>query len=106
MADSDWTSSEKKIAPRVFDAALQRELAETMAEFKLQLARADTPDRMWVVEEWLRDKRRHIGSRYDYRYSQLDIVFGRLMREGRVAVADLAGLSAARLARIGLIASL
>ena len=38
MSDGTWKTSEKKIARRVFDAALQSELAEIMARFKLRAA--------------------------------------------------------------------
>lgn len=37
---SDWSPAENKIARRVFDAALHRELAEVMQAFKSMAAKA------------------------------------------------------------------
>lgn len=63
------------------------------------------PDDMWGIEERLRVKRLEIDRKYDYRYSQLILVFGRLLREGRIREAQLAGLSAGKLKAIQRVAS-
>ena len=90
---SDWSTSEKKIARRVFDAALHRELAEVMRTFKSMAANATEPADIWSTEEFLTKSRNSIDRKYDYRYSQLEFVFGRLLREGRISEEDLSGLS-------------
>lgn len=93
MHDEKWSDREKKIARRVFDAAVQSELAETIADFKARVARLSAPDEMWSLEQYLRERRREIEGKYDFRYSQLILVFGRLLREGRIRQDDLAGLA-------------
>ena len=90
---SDWSTSEKKIARRVFDAALHRELAEVMQTFKSMAANATEPSDIWSTEEFLTKSRNSIDRKYDYRYSQLEFVFGRLLREGRISEEDLKDLS-------------
>jgi hypothetical protein len=102
----EWSQSEKKVARRVFEAALQAELAEVMADFKARAAAAAEPDDMWLIEEYLRDKRREIDRKYDYRYSQLTMVFGILLRQGRIQEAQLLGLAEDKLSSIRLVASL
>lgn len=99
MSD-EWSSSEKKIARRVFDAALRRELAETLQTLKSMAASATDPDAMWSTEDFLTQSRRNIDAKYDYRYSQLLWVFGLLMREGRISEDDLAGLSEEKMSHI------
>lgn len=106
MHDLKWSDSEKKLARRVFDAALTAELAEVMAEFKARAAAAAEPNDMWSIEELLRRKRREIDQKYHYRYSQLLFLFGRLLREGRVREAQLSGLSEEKLSYIRSSASL
>lgn len=106
MPGETWTDREKKIARRVFDAALQRELAEVMVEFKSRAASAKEPEDMWSVEEYLTQARRDIDRKYDYRYSQLDLVFGRLLREKRIEEPELQGLAEEKLAYIRRVASL
>ena len=106
MQHSTWTEAEKKIARRVFNAALKRELAEVMAEFKRRAAGAKDPNDMWSVQEYLAEARQQIDTKYDFRYSQLPIVLGRLLRENRIDAADLTGLSDAKLRCVRAAASL
>lgn len=106
MPGDTWTQAEKKIARRVFEAALQRELAEVMAEFKARAAGAKEPEDMWATQEYLAQARREIDRKYDYRYSQLDLVFGRLLRENRIEESELSGLAEDKLVCIRRVASL
>ncbi|MDY0330565.1 MAG: hypothetical protein RBR52_08730 [Thiomonas sp.] len=106
MPSAKWSESEKRVARRVFAAALQRELADVMDEFKRRAATAKEPEDMWAVEQFLATARREIDSKYDWRYSQLDLVFGRLLREGRIGEGDLQGLSEDKLVYIRRVASL
>ena len=106
MHDLKWTEREKKIARRVFEAALQQELSEVMAEFKEKAVRVEKPDDMWAVEGWLAQQRRDIDTKYDFRYSQLVIVFGKLLRESRITEQQLEGLGEDKLSYIERIATL
>jgi hypothetical protein len=91
--DEKWSDREKKVARRVFDSAVQRELAETIVDFKARVADLRGPDEMWALEQYLRERRHEIERKYDFRYSQLIWVFGQLLREGRIQEDDLAGLT-------------
>lgn len=106
MSLMKWSESEKRIARQVFEAALQRELAEVMAEFKQRASSATEPGDMWSVEQFLKRARTNIDSKYDYRYSQLLFVFGQLLGEGRISEDDLQGLSEEKLDSIRCRASL
>lgn len=106
MYSLKWSDSEKRIARRVFDTALQRDLAEILAEFKRLAAAANAPEDMWAIGQFLTTARRDIDSKYDYRYSQLVVVFGRLLREGHIQERDLHGLTEEKLEYIRKIASL
>jgi len=106
MPDMPWSATEKKIARRVFDAALQSELVDIMTDFKMRAARANTPDDLWAIQTHLAWVRRELDHKYDYRYSMLEFVLGRLLFEQRIQTRDLAGLNADRQAKICRIASL
>jgi exopolyphosphatase/pppGpp-phosphohydrolase len=106
MHDLKWSDREKKLSRQVYDAALQRELAEIVTEFKAQAGRVTTAEQLWPLEDYLRRKRREIDTKYDYRYSQLLIVFARLLREQRIEERDLSGLSEDKLDVIRGIAAL
>jgi len=104
--DLKWSESEKKVARRAFEAALSAELSEVIAEFKARATAAAEPDDLWSIQEHLYHKRREIDEKYDYRYSQLLMVFGKLVREGRLQEAQLAGLAEEKLSYIRRIVSL
>ena len=91
--DFHWSPAEKKVARRAFDQALQAALGRVMAEFKARASAASTPSEMWEIEDYLRRQRREIDEMFDYRYSQLILVFARLIREGYLDENLLDGLS-------------
>ena len=93
LHDIKWSPSEKKIARTAFDAALDSALAGTMAEFKRKAEAATMPSDMWEIEDYLHQRRREIDELFDYRYSQLLLVFARLIRGGHLGESRLAGLS-------------
>ena len=44
------------------------------------------------MEHYLTQRRKEIDRKYDYRYSELTHVFGRLLRESRLGEEELRGL--------------
>jgi hypothetical protein len=106
MHQLKWSEREKKIARAVFNAALQQELAEVVTKFKAQAERVQTPDELWPLADWLAQQRRHVDERYDFRYSQLILVFAGLLREGHITRSQLDGLAPDKLAFIDGLTSL
>ncbi len=100
MHDRPWSDSEKKIARRAYEAARQTVLAGTLAEFKAKATAATTIDDMWSIVDALRQRRRELEELLDYRYSQLPLVFARLIVEGHLDERQLAGLSEDKLDEI------
>jgi hypothetical protein len=47
---------------------------------------------LWDLEHYLTERRKEIDRKYDYRYSQLTLVLGRLLYENRLSEEDLPGL--------------
>ena len=87
-----WSRSEKAIARKVFDAALKRELQDVMRKAKQMANQIKEPAGLWDLERYLTERRKEIDRKYDYRYSQLRHLFGRLLYEGRVSEEELRGL--------------
>ena len=87
-----WSKSEKAIARTVFDAALGRELHEVIQRTKQMANEIRQSSDLWDLEHFLTGRRKEIDRKYDYRYSQLTHVFGRLLYEGRVREEELHGL--------------
>jgi Photoprotection regulator fluorescence recovery protein len=93
MRDRKWSASEKKIARRADEAAVESALAKIMAELKAKAAAAAKPSEMWAIEGYLRRQRKEFDEIFDFRYSQLPLVLARLIREGHLDEARLDGLS-------------
>jgi hypothetical protein len=87
-----WSRSEKAIARTAFDAALKRELHEVMEEARQMANQIEQPSDLWDLEHYLTQRRKEIDRKYDYRYSELTHVFGRLLRESRLSEEELCGL--------------
>ena len=87
-----WSKSEKAIARTAFDAALARELQEVIQEAKRTANGIQKSSDLWELEHYLTERRKEIDRKYDYRYSQLTCVFGRLLYENRLSEEDLRGL--------------
>ena len=92
LNEPNWSRSEKAIARKAFDAALKRELQDVMQEVKQTANQIKEPADLWDLERYLTERRKEIDRKYDYRYSQLRHVFGRLLYEGRVSEEELRGL--------------
>lgn len=106
MNHDSWSPAEKAAARRAFDLAYQRQTAAIMAEVRKIAAALKEPADIWKLADYLQEQREESDRLYDYRYSQLVIVFGRLVHDGWLKPEDLAGLSAEKLDRIGKIASI
>jgi hypothetical protein len=77
---------------RALDAALKRELQDVMRKTKQMANQIKEPADVWELEHYLTERRKETDRKYDYRYSQLTEVFGRLLYEGRVREEELSGL--------------
>ena len=100
-----WSASEKTIARHAFDRALRKELEAVIHEAKRRAADIQQPSDLWDLEAYLRERRKEIDTRFDYRYSVLPFVFADLVSTGRLAEEDLHGLGEEKLAHIRALAS-
>lgn len=101
----EWSPAEKAVAHQAFDRALRREEGAVIRETKDRAARIKDADDLWNLERWLGERRREIDATYDFRYSVLPMVFGRLLGDGRIEESDLAGLAEEKLEGIRFLAS-
>src|ERR1035438_8286885 len=90
--DPIWSRSEKALARKAFDAALGRELHEVIQEAKKMASQIQRSSDLWDLEHYLTQRRKETDRKYDYRYSQLTQVFGRLLYEKRLREEELRGL--------------
>ena len=82
MTDIKWSQKEKSVSRAVFEKALKNECNEIIETVKKKATNLSEPKEIWELEDYLYEKRKEIDNKYDYRYSALILVFGRLVREG------------------------
>ena len=87
-----WSKSERKIARRAFEQALNQELQEVIQKAKQMAAGIKEPSELWELERYLTQRRKEIDRKYEYRGSKLRFVFGTLLHEGRLTEEQLRGL--------------
>ena len=92
MNDIKWSESEKKVARRAFDAALNRECMAIMERLKALAAKAESPKDIWAIEEYLTEQRRAIDREVRLPLLATHIRIGRLLREKWLEEEDIAGL--------------
>jgi GTP-sensing pleiotropic transcriptional regulator CodY len=100
MRNLKWSSTEKAIARKAFDRALQQELDAAIQSTKQMAAKIRQASELWELERYLTRLRKEIDRKYEYKYSVLLPVFGELVREGRLNAKDLQGLTEDKLAYI------
>ncbi len=91
--EPNWSRSEKAIARAIFDAALDRELREVIQQAKKMASQIQQSSDLWDLEHYLTQRRKEIDRKYEYKYSQLTHVFGRLLHESRLSEDELRGLN-------------
>ncbi len=92
MQDLKWSAAEKVIGRKAFNLALERELQAVILEAKSRAAKIQQPSDLWDLEQYLTQRRQEIDRTYDYRYSVLPLVLGKLLRKGRLVEDELRGL--------------
>jgi len=90
--DLKWSHTEKGIARKAFQRALDREFQAVIRTAKEMAGKIEQPTDLWDLESYLTQSRKEIDRKYDYRYSVLTDVFGKLVREGRLSEEELQGL--------------
>lgn len=104
--DLPWSKAEKQVARRAFEAAYERECRAIRAKVVQMLERKGDVRQIWRIHDYLSEERRETDRKYDYRYSVLEMVFARLLREGWLKEAELSGLGQDKIERIKAYASL
>jgi Photoprotection regulator fluorescence recovery protein len=95
-----WEPTEKKLARIAFDRAFERQCAAITQEARRMLETATAPSEIFRVQEYLTEQRKIVDGIYDYRYSRLLGVFGRLLADGWLKEDDLDGLQPEKIAKI------
>lgn len=90
-----WSKAEKAIAKSAFDRALKRRSQQLID--LVNNTQVSSIEEVWTLLDNLKAEQKAMQTVFDYRYSQLDMIFPRLIHEGVLTLADFEGLSQQRL---------
>jgi len=98
--DETWTPTEKRLAKIAFEKAFERQCTAITQEARRMLETATAPSDIFRVQEYLTEQRRIVDRLYNYRYSRLLGVFGRLLSDGWLSEGDFNGFEPEKIAKI------
>jgi hypothetical protein len=101
-----WSKKEKEIARGAFKVTLERESLDLLSRLKEMADTAENREDVWKIHDFLTERRTEIDQKYDYRYSMLIPIFGRLIREGWIRLDELEGFNEDKIAEIKIFAGL
>ena len=88
---NNWTKAEKQIAKKAFNLAKSRDyqyLINTINSKDI-----NSQNQIWELRDLLNKKAKEFNNKFDYRYSQLLILFIQYINEGLLRIEELEGLS-------------
>jgi len=88
-----WAKSDKKIAKELFELARKKDYANLTNTIQLKSQNLTSPEFIWDLRDFLNSKAKEFDQKYDYRYSVLDDVFSRFIREDLLTLDELEMLS-------------
>ena len=91
MLHNNWTKTEKQIAKKAFNLAKSRAYKELIDTINSKVIK--TQNQIWELRDLLNKKAKEFDNKFDYRYSQLPILFIRYINEGLLRIEELEGLS-------------
>jgi hypothetical protein len=95
-----WTATEKKVARKAFDKALERHCIAAATEARRMLENMTDPSDVWGVEAYLSERRKTMDRTCHYSYSDLLDVFSTLTVDGWLKEEDLGGIQPQKIADI------
>ena len=104
QTDTEWSTTEQKVAQVAFDKAYKREISALIHEVRESSSAIAALEDIWRLHDYLSAKRHNIDGKYDYQYSVLVFVFARLIKEGWLQLDELEGLDKGKLAKIASLA--
>lgn len=88
---NNWTKAEKQIAKKVFNLAKSRAYQDLIDTINSKTI--NSQNQIWELRDLLNKKAKEFDNKFDYRYSQLLMLFMRYINEGLLRIEELEGLS-------------
>ena len=95
-----WTPQEQTIARTAFETAQGRAVTTLIASVKHHASAVGSVDSLWQLHDFLSTQRHAMEGRFDFRLDGILFAFASFVKDGLLAIDDLDGLDADKLAKI------
>ena len=95
-----WTDSEQAVARDAFDRAYSRSIDQLVQAIRHRSEQLSNAESVWALHDFLSIERHTIEGRFDFRVEGILFVFASLVKDQLLALDELAGLDAEKLAKI------
>lgn len=95
-----WTAQEQTIAQEAFSTAHQRAVGSLIATVRREAAELESLESLWQLHDFLSTQRHSMEGRSEFRLEGLLFVFASLVKDRLLAIEELTGLDAEKLAKI------
>jgi hypothetical protein len=100
VSEIQWSTQETEIAKAALQTAHQREVITLVEMVRDQMVNIQDINDLWQLHDFLSARRFDLDGKYDDRESEILFVLSKLLKEGWIAMDDLAGLAATKLSKI------
>ncbi len=100
VSETQWSVQEKEIVKAALQAARERETDILVKYVREQASEISNIEDIWRLHDFLSARRHYIDGKYDDRESGILFVLSGLVKEGWLAIDELTGLDASKLAKV------
>ncbi|MEL6322261.1 MAG: hypothetical protein AAFQ57_16695 [Cyanobacteria bacterium J06626_14] len=100
VSEIQWSVRERDIVKAALQTARERETDILVKYVREQAGEVVSIDDIWRLHDFLSARRHYIDGKYDDRESGILFVLSGLVKEGWLAIDELDGLDAAKLAKV------
>ena len=103
LVNTKWSKTEKQLARKAFDDAYIKCCKEIRRKAEKMLKESDCRS-IWKLHDYLSEMKQETDSIFDYRYSVLIRVLGKLVEKGYLSLSEMEGLEEDKIEHIRMIA--
>ncbi len=100
LTDTEWSTTEKKIAQAALSKAKEREINALVATVRQQASGIQEFDDLWHLHDFLSARRYDLDGKYDSGNATVIFALAGLVKEGWLNIGELEGLDKNKLTKV------
>ena len=100
LSETEWSTTEKKIAQEALERAKEREINALIATVRQQASGIQKFNDLWHLHDFLSARRYDLDGKYDSRNATVIFALAGLVKEGWLNITELEGLDQEKLTKV------